>query len=213
MLLEDNLFYYLFCKEMSSGRRLVILDLDNTCICAKEMSELHQVAKPEKFRHIDLEDIYRIYERPGLQEWLTELFHNFRVGIWTAAGLTYALFVIKHFIVNNDPTRVIEFVMWDDHCDYSFRRTKDQYKHVKLLEPLYNSNFTVLIDDNEDVLKQQENTIDSNYFDVTHKSAHNDTFLKKSMQSIRDYFENKQNTHTNKIVLRNKVKQLLQDHN
>lgn len=207
MLLEDNLFYYLVCKEMSSGRPLVILDLDNTCICAMEMDELHEVSKPEKFRHVDLEDIYRIYERPGLQEWLTELFRYFRVGIWTAAGLTYALFVIKKFIVHNDPVRIIEFVMWDNHCDYSYQRTKDQYKHVKLLEPLYNSNFTVLIDDNKEVLQQQEDTIDSNYFDVTDKSAHNDTFLKNSIQSIKDYFENKRN----KIVLRNQVKKLLQE--
>jgi hypothetical protein len=207
MRLEDNLFYYLVCKEMSSGRPLAILDLDNTCICAMEMGELHEVTKPEKFRHVDLEDIYRIYERPGLQEWLTELFRYFRVGIWTAAGLTYALFVIKKFIVHNDPARVIEFVMWDDHCDYSYKRTKDQYKHVKLLEPLYNSNFTVLIDDNKEVLRQQEDTIDSNYFDVTDHGAHNDTFLKNSIQSIKDYFEHKRN----KIVLRNQVKKLLQE--
>jgi hypothetical protein len=200
---------------MSSGLPLVILDLDNTCISATEMHELHEVTKPEDFHHIDLEDIYRIYERPGLQEWLTELFRHFKVGIWTAAGLTYALFVIKQFIVKDDPTRHIEFIMWDDHCDYSYRRTKDQYKHVELLEPLYNSNFTVLIDDNEEVLKQQTHTIDSHYFDVTDKDAHKDTFLQKGIDFIKHYFDKKRTeteteTKTKKDRLRDQVKTLLQ---
>lgn len=192
----------------SQLRPLVILDLDNTCICAMEMKELHEVVKPKEFRHVDLEDIYRIYERPGLQKWLTELFDKYRVGIWTAAGLTYALFVAKEFIVRNDPQRTIEFIMWDDHCDYSYRRTKTQYKQVSLLEPLFNLDVTVLIDDNKDVLRQKKDTIDAEYFDVTQPDAHHDTFCKHAMTKIKDYFRDKRQS---KILLYDKVKQLLHE--
>ena len=193
---------------MASDRplSLVILDLDNTCICAMEMDELHEVTHPEKFRHVDLEDIYRIYERPGLQHWLDELFKHYRVAVWTAAGLTYALFVIKNFIVNNDSSRTIEFVKWDDHCDPTYRRSKGQTKKVTLLEPLYDHKFTVLIDDNKDVLRQTLDTINSDYFDVTDPLAHKDQFCKMGIQPIMSYFDAK---HKTKTRLRDQVKMLL----
>jgi len=190
-------------------RPLVILDLDNTCISAVEMDELHQVPKPDQFRSEDLEDVYRIYQRPGLQEWLTELFQHYKVAVWTAAGLSYGLFVIKKFIIDNKPERQLEFFMWDDHCDYSSRRSKGQAKKLSLLEPLFSLKTMVLVDDNKDVLKQRD-TVNSRYFEVTHKDAHKDNFLTNgtASQEIKDHFDTKSQT---KILLRDEIRRRLED--
>ena len=163
-------------KEVLKGKPLVILDLDNTCISAKELSELKHVPYPEQFRYDDLDRDYRIFERPALQEFLTHLFRYYRVAVWTAAGLSYALFVVKKFILNDRPERQLEFFMWDQHCDYSSDHSKDeQPKNLALLVPLYNA--MVLIDDNEEVLKQMEDTIDSQYFDASKEHAHSDLYF------------------------------------
>lgn len=191
---------------MSHDRPLVILDLDNTCICAVEMDELDSVANPDVFPHVDLDDIYRIYERPGLQEWLDQLFKDFQVAVWTAAGLTYGLFVIRNFILVK-PEREIEFYMWDDHCSYSYRRTRGQAKHVKLLQPLYDISKAVLIDDNKDVLKQTDDTIDSKYFDVTCPNAQNDYFLTYALDEINRHMRNKAEK---KVMLKDEIQRRLE---
>ena len=193
---------------MSSGRpKLVILDLDNTCISAVKYQHIHNVPYHDAFRHIDLENIYRIFQRPGLQEWLDHLFSMYKVGVWTAAGLHYALFVVSHFITKDHPHREIEFIMWDQHCNYSARRTKGQTKQITLLEPLYDIKSTVLLDDNTSVLRQTSDTIDSIYFDVLHPDAHMDTFCITSPQIIQDYFENKSKA---KYILKEQLKKLLE---
>ena len=192
----------------TDDRPLVILDLDNTCICAVEKEELDMVPRPDQFEFQDLEDIYRIYQRPLLQPWLDDLFKKYKVGVWTAAGLSYGLFVIKQFILRN-PNRELEFFMWDDHCSYSSRRSRGQAKHIALLEPLYSLNQTVILDDNKDVLKQKQDSIDSHYFDVKHPKAHEDIFLKEMCSNqIRDHFDNK--LPHSKMILRDEINKLLQ---
>ena len=66
-------------------RDLVILDLDNTCICAVELKDVKHVKFESAFRSVKLENLYRIYERPGLQPFLDILFRDYDVAIWTAA--------------------------------------------------------------------------------------------------------------------------------
>lgn len=192
----------------TDDRSLVILDLDNTCICAVEMDKLHEIPHPNDFRNVDLEDIYRIYERPGLQEWLTSLFKTYKVGVWTAAGQSYGLFVINHFIINGHKERELEFFMWDDHCDYSHRRTKGQAKQVSLLEPLFSTKKMVLLDDNEDVLRQKTDTIDSKFFNVVHPKAKHDSFLKDMVdEEIKTHFDKKSE---HKMMLRDEIKRKLE---
>jgi hypothetical protein len=190
---------------MESHRPLVILDLDETIISAIEMNELHNVPHPEKFHSVNLEDIYQVFERPGLQQFLDILFDKYRVGVWTAAGLTYGLFIIKNFIVKDKEDRNLEFFMWDDHCTYSYRTSKGQAKCIKLLDPLFKYNNVVLLDDNEYVLKQTNVTIDSEKFNVMNKYAHMDTFLNHANKKIERYFDDKHN----KIILRNEIHKLI----
>ena len=40
---------------------------------------------------------YKVFERPGLQEFLDYLFANFNVSVWTAASKSYALFIIDKY--------------------------------------------------------------------------------------------------------------------
>lgn len=173
--------------KKSLKRKLVILDLDNTCICAVEMDDLDKVKDPESFTYVDMEDIYRIYERPGLQSFLDELFDKYDVGIWTAAGFDYAKFVIDHFILVK-PDRKLTFFMWDYHCDYSNETTMmKQAKDLSLLYPLYDPKRLVLLDDNRYVLRQ-EHVINSLNFNVLLKKAKHDNFLKKAHDLIKVHF-------------------------
>lgn len=167
---------------------LVILDLDNTCVCAVEFDDLDMVKDPDAFHYVDLENIYRIYERPGLQPFLDKLFATYDVAVWTAAGFDYAKFVIEQFILTK-PERHLKFFMWDDHCTFSCDSTDTkQAKDLSLLFPLYDPNRLVLLDDNRSVLKQ-DHVINSLNFNVFFKKAKTDTFLFKAHELIRAYFE------------------------
>jgi len=177
--------------KTSLQRNLVILDLDNTCICAIEHDELDKVVDPDAFRYVDLENIYRVYERPGLQPFLDELFATYDVAVWTAAGFDYAKFVLDEFILMDKPERTLVFFMWDQHCEFSSAsHTASQPKDLSILFPLYEPNRLVLLDDNRYVLRQ-ENVINSLNFNVLFKKAKGDTFLKKAHASIKEHFENK----------------------
>jgi hypothetical protein len=198
----------------------IVLDLDNTCICAIEMDKLDSVANPEWYvgqnKPVDLEDIYRIYPRPHLQEFLDRIFNDYYVAVWTAADLDYALFVIDNFITPSDkPGRELQFIMWGEHCEYSRKHTSDnQAKQLTLLSlpmdnPLYDVNNTVLIDDNEDVLRQTQDTIDSLYFDVTKHDAIHDTFFPHTcVDNIILHF-NEQQRRVNKFNMMKDIRQRL----
>ncbi len=194
---------------MDDDRPLVILDLDNTCLCAIPYKDKDTVLNQDKYTYHDLETIFRIYERPGLQTFLDILFNNYKVGIWTAASIAYAIFVIKKCIIAGRPERTLEFVLWDKHCKYSERKSLNkQTKHIELLESLYDKNKLVLIDDNIDVLRQKKHTINSNYFDVVVENAYKDTFLYHCPSILVQYFKSKKNR---KYMLKAEIEKLLKN--
>ncbi len=201
-------------KNALTYKKLVVLDLDNTCICAIEHenekddtplthpSSVH----PEwhKGEYVDLDRLYRIYSRPNLQEFLDILFRDYDVAVWTAADLDYALFVIEHFITPKHKSgRTLQFIMWAEHCEHSENHTEDeQSKQLDLLSSLYDVDDMVLIDDNKDVLRQIKHTINSNYFDVTKSESVCDSFFPyecldkitkhfNTCQRLNDYNSNK----------------------
>lgn len=167
-------------------KRMVILDLDQTIISAIPLNELDTVKHPKAFPHYaDFENLYRIYARPYLEEFLTKLFKHYRVAVWTAAGISYANFIVKNFIELNG--RKLEFVMWSDHCDVS----EERYSHPKKLKMLnfYNGK-SVIFDDNEDVLEGQVyRAVDSQDFDVTDQEAKDDDFLLTAFDLIKKKLE------------------------
>ena len=160
---------------------LVILDLDHTLISAVEMNKLNTVHDPKAFKYKDFANTYRIYERPYLQQFLDQLFSKYRVAVWTAAGISYANFIIKNFILTK-PSRNLEFIMWSEHCDYS----EEKYDHQKKLKALdFIDKEVVILDDNEEVLETQgKKSVDSRDFNVEYENAKDDEFLLHAIDEI-----------------------------
>jgi hypothetical protein len=157
-------------------RPLVILDLDETLICAVERSENRSIDLPERCESYRLRKRfgpYWIYPRPGLQEFLSKLFKKYRVAVWTAAGSSYAMFVIHTFLLRRG--RSLEFIQWSAHCD----RSEEMFDHQKKLAMLkgIEKGPTVLLDDAEHVRQSQTNVVDSRCWDVRQEGAEEDDFL------------------------------------
>lgn len=131
----------------------IVLDLDNTLISSVPLGKTQKCRLP--FR--DLKPDYRIYERPHLQPFLSWLFDNFNVGVWTAASRSYATFVVDEFILRKN--RKLDFILYDKHCNQS-NDTFGALKKLRLLERIgidYSIKDTLIVDDNPEVYSAQPN--------------------------------------------------------
>ena len=73
--------------------KFLILDLDETLIHATEQPLIHQA---------DFEtELYYVYKRPYVEEFLEFCFANFRVGVWTTAGEEFARDVVKNIFASS----------------------------------------------------------------------------------------------------------------
>ena len=153
-------------KDFQRDKKLILLDLDNTLICAEDLDsnscEQSLADARKKFRTVRMEDYYDIFERPHLQEFLNYLFENFKVGVWTASSKDYAIFVIENFITRPEnmvlENRKIELFLCSHHCNVSKRYFKGVSKDLKLISDkwnLENLNNIILIDDLENLAKHQ----------------------------------------------------------
>src|SRR5579872_1957723 len=111
----------------------IILDLDNTLINSLTFKELTQMSKSkeDKFKHIDMDDLYRVFFRPHLQKFLDYLFENFNVSVWTSASLFYVSFIVDNIILTK-PNRKLDLVLFAYHCSYS-RKYLECTKDIKML--------------------------------------------------------------------------------
>lgn len=165
-------------------RTNVILDLDNTIISSLAKHEEDVVLKPrmKHFRYEKMEDVYTVFERPGLQTFLDFLFQNFNVSVWTAASKSYALFIIDKFIINNRPERKLVHIFFSYHCKQS-KRLDNKQKSLRLLKdsfnlPNYDMDRTVIIDDHPEVYKTQPNNcIHIKPFEFTERKSYTDSEL------------------------------------
>lgn len=133
----------------------IILDLDNTLISSVPLRKAKLLKCREPFK--DLKPDYRIYERPHLQPFLSWLFDNFNVGVWTAASRTYATFVVDKFILRKN--RKLDFILYDKHCNKS-KELFGTLKQLRLLNHIgidYNLKDTLIVDDNQEVYSAQPN--------------------------------------------------------
>jgi len=141
----------------------ILLDLDNTLISSlskKEEKRCH-LPRMKHFRYEDMDGYYKVFERPGLQEFLDYLFKYFNVSVWTAASKSYALFIIDRFILHNHPERKLDYIFFSHHCKVSEKKKKTQ-KSLEMLKKdfmlaKYSMDFTYIIDDNPEVYKAQPN--------------------------------------------------------
>jgi hypothetical protein len=151
----------------------IILDLDNTIICAVEMcmydaKEFEYLDK--NLEHADMDDYYRIYARPYLQEFLDHIFANFNVSVFTAASKSYALFIVDKFILRNNPSRKLTYMFHSYHTQIS----EAKYNYIKDLRLIWSTlpetftpNNTVIVDDLKQVKKaNRQNCINVKAFEV-----------------------------------------------
>jgi TFIIF-interacting CTD phosphatase-like protein len=173
-------------------RKNIILDLDQTLISAEPTQDFSSPPKTEFTMH-NMEDYYYICERPFLQDFLTYIFANYNVSVWTAASKDYALFIIDKIILKNDKNRKIDWIFFSYHCKISEKK-KDGSKELSTIWDIFNikdysHDNTFIIDDYDDVYKnQKENCIFAPPFEF--KKTKNDTFLK----DIVDVMKEKGNT-------------------
>jgi hypothetical protein len=175
------------------GKFNVILDLDQTLISGEELRTFNvkkQHKKMEKFDYKIMDKDYIIFARPYLQEFLDFLFANFRVAVWTAASKDYAIFIVNNFILTK-PKRKLDFVFYSHHCDMS-RKLKKGLKGLSMLWDVfqlknYNEQNTIIIDDNSEVVKNQEdNVIQIRPFYYKNRASYQDTELKKIKYSMKN---------------------------
>jgi len=176
---------------------VIILDLDQTLISAEELEEdgvyKHESKYADKmklFPYKKMDDDFLVFERPYLQEFLTFIFENFRVSIWTAASQLYATFIIEKVILKDHPERKIDWIFFSYHCDISKKHKKGSKDLSTLWDlfnlPNYNSNNTVILDDYDEVFKTQpENCIEAVPFEFTEEGSENDVFLKNLTKQLK----------------------------
>jgi hypothetical protein len=151
----------------------IILDLDNTIICAIEYTSYNK----NKFQPIDnalssknMDTSYKVYQRPHLETFLDFIFKHFNVSVFTAASKDYALFIVKNFIINGHPDRKIDFIFHSYHVDLSehkYNSPKDLRLLWKILPSTFTPENTVIVDDLPDVKKaNKQNCINIKAFDV-----------------------------------------------
>jgi len=169
----------------------IILDLDQTIISAEDNNDYDSKKhgkKALKFKYHELKEdgeiYYTIFERPGLQEFLTFIFANFNVSVWTAASKDYALFIIDKIIMANYPERKLDWIFFSYHCKVS-NRIKNGTKDLSMLWDVYKldgytQNNTIIIDDYDEVHKTQpKNCVIAEAFEFFNKNSHKDKYLRR----------------------------------
>lgn len=169
-------------------KKNIILDLDNTLISSisksEETKKSQSMLKGVPF--VQMHNIYKIYERPQLQEFLDFVFKHFNVSIWTAASTYYALFVINNFIyIKDKKDRKIDYILTSYHCKLSKKKNNKILKDLSfLIKDKKKLKNYFLIDDDEEVCKAQvKNSFCIKKFDVLESIEDNE--LKKMIKKLK----------------------------
>ncbi len=186
---------------MSNNKLSLIFDIDNTLISSLTMKEVKKLKHIPQLKYHDMDNYYRIYHRPYLQELLDFAFKHFNVSIFTAASQSYAFFIIENIFLKdldydtdykmiNKPKRDFKMVLYDDNCEESRKYfNPDTPKDLKYVYqfPGYNPCNTIIVDDLKEVYEANpKNTIRADYFDSSKKDAHNDNFLLRTMLRLKE---------------------------
>lgn len=172
----------------------ILLDLDNTIISSlsrKEEKKTHS-KKFKKFVWENMDGQFKVFERPGLQNFLDFLFRNFNVSIWTAASKSYALFIIENFITIK-PARKLDHIFFSYHCRESMK-DRDSQKDLAMLwkryslGDTYDMKNTYIVDDNQEVHDTQPAQCIQVYpFEFLDKNAFHDNELMTTIKPKLEY--------------------------
>ncbi len=206
----------------------LVLDLDNTILSSvsfKELGKMHD--KKEYMEYQDMENYYRVFSRPYLQEFLDYVFKFFDVTVWTAASRDYALFIVENILLpkgeykSNFPQihkkgrRHLKMLMCDKNCDESQKHySSSSPKDLRYLYHFqgYHPCNTVIMDDLFAVYSSnKDQTLRAKYFDIKDSSASKDDFLLHAitaLEKIRREFNKNPCIHTHHITdhIKSKVK-------
>jgi TFIIF-interacting CTD phosphatase-like protein len=112
--------------EPVNPRHLLILDLDETLIHAKEKGEIHELPPPD----ISI-PTYHIWKRPFLNFFIEKITDWFEVAVWTSSSKSYAEAVIPHIFP--DPDQLI-FVWSRSKCTLHYDHEDEEYFWRKNLD-------------------------------------------------------------------------------
>ena len=174
----------------------IVLDLDNTIISSLTKEEYNKRKIDHHLKFVPVCDgMYYTLPRPHLNDFLNYIFARFHVSVWTAASRDYAKEIIEKFILKGKKNRKLRGFLYDIHCKESMNEVNPKtMKDLRYLyiskNKLFNENNTVIIDDLKEVLNNnKKNSIDSEYFDSSKKTAPNDTFLLKLMNDLEPVYQ------------------------
>ena len=125
--------------------KLLILDIDETIVHATQK---------DIGRECDFEtDLYFVYERPYLDEFLTFCFDNIKVAVWTSAGEQFADNIAKE-VINKFGT--LEFIWSNEKCTPRFNPETFESVDTKNLDKVkkkgYSLDNVIMIDDTPEKL-------------------------------------------------------------
>ena len=196
-----------------SDKIKLLLDLDNTLICSEPPEEINNTLMrkiKECFKVHDMDGDYFVCERPYVQEFLTYVFKNFDVSVWTAASKDYAKFIIRKIIIPKDksgnlkyPERKLDYFFWDRHCKISRKHKHGEPKSLQILWELfkiqgYTPQNTLILDDYKKVYKNQKcNSIPViPPFEITGPNCESDVFLRDLIPKLEVMRKNPQSCLT-----------------
>jgi TFIIF-interacting CTD phosphatase-like protein len=180
----------------------LVLDLDNTLICSVPMKEVRTMERNNhkslsELKYKDMDDIYRVFYRPYLDEFLTYAFENFDVTVWTAASKDYASFIVDNIMIDGKKLkkkRRLKMFFYDDNCEQSqslFKTTS--HKDLRYLYNFkgYHGCNTLIIDDLDEVYEtNSKQTLRAVYFNAKKQGAYNDKFLLETIDKLEEIKNN-----------------------
>ncbi len=176
---------------MKQRKANFLIDLDQTLISSESTKNFKKTDKMKKFVYHEMEGQYYVFERPGLQNFLTYIFDNFNVSVCTAASKDYAIFIIKNVILGNNANRHLDYIFFSYHCRLS-AVVKDKPKSLMMLWeeyklPNYTKDNTLILDDYYDEVyaPQRSNCILAKEFEYTQEGSEKDDFLPKLAEKLR----------------------------
>jgi TFIIF-interacting CTD phosphatase-like protein len=186
----------------------VVLDLDNTLIYSIDYNKVDK-NKPQPYKCYPMDQDYLVCERPGLQRFLTWLFKNFNVMVWSAASSDYVDFIVKEIVIGKKKNRNVEHVFSSEKCDESQQKYNDDTKNLNLLWDTYDFEGygpfnTLIVDDMKHVIKSQpNNSIRIKKF-VANQSGLEDTDLvrvQNDLTEVNNRFKSTKNKNTSYKVV------------
>lgn len=210
---------------MTDKKLNVILDLDQTLLSAENYEYFvngHRKSRKKylkrynetknSFDKVVMDKDYIVFLRPGVQDFLDNLFENYNVSVWTAASKNYATFIIENIILTKDkPERKLDYVFFAYHCDISMDKTDNTKDLTILWEEFeldgYNKDNTIIIDDYEEVKDTQpDNCINVKPFQFIEEGSEGDKELKKVLKRVEKFkkYGIKTNGNKKKYILNSK---------